>query len=199
MDQIPLEPAGTALFLDFPTHSFVERENGVGLVPNKGPLYFALFFYALVPVAWYLTKGLNIEPGIKLVAWLFPAFTATGPFILWIIMTKFCASFFFNIYRNELILKGFRFKGERSIPFDRILGIQTCFGGSMRTSTGAYYEKYELNAVLTQDGKTTRIHLVGHADRKTIERQAMKITERVPVQLFDHIDESIRRWSDENN
>lgn len=197
MDSIPLDPAGTAFFFDFPTHSFVERENGVGLVPSKKPLYFALFFYSLVPVVRYLTKGLDITPGLKLAAWLFPALTATGPFILWIIMIKFFARFFFDIYQRALILKGFRFKGERRIPFNRISGIQTCYGGYMRTTTNALYEKYELNVVIKQGEKIDRIHLVGHASRKKIEQQAMKITEKIPVRYFDHIDESIRQWSDE--
>ncbi len=195
MDDIPKDPAGTAFFSSFKTHSFVERDNGVGLVPSNGPLYFALFFYALAPLAWHLTKGLEIDKGLKLAAWLFPLFAATGPLILWGFMIKFFGRFFFDLYRSELILTGFRFTGRKPIPFGDIWGVQTCYGGRKTTRNGRY-EKYELNLVLRGGGKISRIHLVGDPDRETIERQAERITARVPIQRFDHMDESIKRWSD---
>ncbi len=194
MAAIPMEPTGSALFLNFKSHSFVEKDNGVGLTPSNGPLYFALFFYALAPLAWHLTRGLDIDKGLRLAAWLFPLFTATGPLILWVVMTKFFARFFFDLYRNELILTGFRFKGMKPIPFGDILGVQTCYGGLKKTKDGSY-EKYELNVVLKKGGKISRIHLVGYPDRETVERQTERIAARIPVRRFDHMDESIRRWS----
>lgn len=190
---IPREPVDIGFSTSHATHRLVERMDGLELVPGtRGPLYFGIFFLLLAPVAWYLTRDLDIPSGLKVGAWLFPIFAGTGPLIMFFVMRLIGARVVFDTMREEVRTSGIRL-GRRTIPMKSLRAVQTCYAG--RTHGDGSWEKYELNLVFDDDGAggaggPERLCVVCHSGRSVIERQARDIADKLRIDLIDCIEEN---------
>jgi len=189
VDEIPASPVDSGLSFSHATHRLVETTDGVALLPTRrGPLYFAIVAYLLVIPAWFFTKDLDIDEGLKLAAWLFPVFAGTGPLILYVAMSKLGSKFVFDTLKREVRLTGLRFRGGVTVPLSEVVAIQTCCGGTTTTRESGSWCKYELNLVRRADSGIERVCILCHGKRDVIQEQARRIAERIGVKLVDNID-----------
>jgi len=191
---IPREPVDIGISTSHVTHKLLERMGGLELVPGtNGPLYFGAFFLLLAPAAWYLTRELDIDSGLKLGAWLFPVFAGTGPLIMFFVMRMVGSRVVFDNLRDEVRTSGIRL-GRRAIPMKALLAVQVCYAG--RTHGDGSWDKYELNLVYDDAGAALRLCIACHAGHGVIERQARTIADKLRIDLMDCVEENMAAVGD---
>ena len=95
-----------------PLHPLRETPSGPAIVPTNFPLYLGLFFAPFIPIAWYFTKDLDLDAGLKLAAWLLPLFAAAGSLVGWAVLHVLASRFIFNDIQRRLEFRGLRFSGQ---------------------------------------------------------------------------------------
>jgi hypothetical protein len=187
IDQIPSKPLEPTVYSEGPMHPLYELSSGLVMKPSDFPLYLGLGLAPLIVVGWYVIRNLDIDKGLKLVAWLFPLFASLGPLIAWVLMRVLASRFFFNAAGRRLEFRGPRFRGAGPIAFSNMVGIQVCYGGQKRFSTDVnshskYTAKvYELNVAYRRGDTIERINLLCHGGRDILISQARKIAALVGV------------------
>lgn len=96
IEQIAQDPLQPSVYSEGPMHPLREVPNGLLFKPSDFPLYLGLIIAPLIAIAWYATRNLNIDEGLKLAAWLFPLFASIGPLVGWAVMQVLATRFFFN-------------------------------------------------------------------------------------------------------
>ena len=181
---IPEQPLEPSVYSEGPLHPLRDTPSGPGIVPTNFPLYLGLFFMPFVAIAWYFTKDLDIDAGLKLVAWLFPLFAAVGPLVGWAVLQVLASRFIFNDVRRRLEFGGPRFRGQSPIPYADIVAIQVCYGGEKTFGLSSERHKvdvYELNIVFRQAGSVERLNLLCHGAGELLADQGRRIAKLVGV------------------
>jgi hypothetical protein len=190
INQVPSEPLEPTVYSEGPMHPLYESSSGLVMRPSDFPLYLGLGLAPLIFLGWYFTRNLDIDKGLKLVAWLFPLFASLGPLVGWVLMRVLASRFFFNAVGRRLEFRGPRFRSAGPIEFSDMVGIQVCYGGQKRFSTDVnshskYIAKvYELNVAYRRGDAIERINLLCHAGRDILISQAQKIAALVGVQCI---------------
>jgi len=184
-EDISEQPLKPDICSEGPMHALRETSRGLLLGPSNFPLYLGLFFLPFIPTLWYMTKDAGVDPGLKLAAWLFPAFAACASFVGWGLMRVIATTLRFDRQNRRLQFSGIRFHGAAPIPFDHIVAIQVCYGGEQvfkgDNNTGYKIPVYELNVVYKQGEVTQRINLLCHGGCKILLEQAKRIAEEIGV------------------
>ena len=187
---ISRRPVGSSSSTSFATHRLIERVEGLELRSgSNGPLYFGVFFLLLAPAAWYLTRDLEIDPGLKLAAWLFPLFAGTPTVIMYAVMRTLGSRVVFDTMAEEVRISGLLTESLRFQMKD-LIAVQTCYDGEARTRDSSW-QKFELNLVYDSGGAAVRRCILCHAARGVIESQARTIADRLRVDLIECIEENM--------
>jgi hypothetical protein len=181
---IPEQPLEPAIYSEGALHPMRKSASGLVMGPTNTALYLGLGCSPLIFIAWYFTKDLDIAPGLKLAAWLFPVFATVGLFVAWALTHILASRFVFNTVLRRVEFHGLRFRGQAPIPFAHLVAVQTCYGGEKTFGESGRHHKvdvYELNLVLRQNGPIERLNLVCHGEGGPLVKQGRQIAELVGV------------------
>lgn len=110
---------------------------------NEFPFAPGLSFLPLVSIAWYFTKGLDIDPGLTLAAWLFPLMAAAGPLVGWVLLQGLASRFIFNQVHRRLEFRCLRFCGLEPIPLRPSLPFKCATAVSRRSVLRGHTTRYQ--------------------------------------------------------